>query len=92
MATDGPTPAPCDPDIYRNGRLAFSTHSISSNRMEDWVKRVAKESGQPVDWHFAGGIACVKTTGDLGRVDAAIKKLMPLHDELRAQSSNGSEG
>jgi hypothetical protein len=81
MATDGPDPTPCNPDIFENGRAVFMTHSIPSNAMEHWVKMVAERSGEPVDWHFAGGRAVVLTTGDVRTVRAAIKTLLPEHDE-----------
>lgn len=81
MATDGPDPQPCDPNIFENGSRVFMTHSIPSNAMEKWVKLVAKKSKQPVDWHFVGGRAVVLTTGNVERVRAAIKALLPEHDE-----------
>lgn len=82
MATDGPNPAPCDPDILEHGESVFMTHSIPSNAMEGWVKQVAAKSGQPVDWHFFGGRAIVKTTGSVDAVRAAIEALLPEHDAL----------
>lgn len=90
MAADGPTPPPCDPHIMNDGISVFVTHSISSNRMERWVKEVAKESGQLVDWHFVGGRANIRAIGDLGAVKRAIEKLMPLHDQLR-QETRGAD-
>lgn len=86
MATDGPTPPPCDDEVYKRGTSVFVTDSISSNRMERWVQQVAKLSGQRVDWHFSGGRANVLALGDLGRVRTAIEQLMPLHDSLREES------
>lgn len=88
MATDGPDPAPCDPRVMNDGISVFVTHSISSNRMERWVKEVAKASGQIVDWHFVGGRANVRAIGDLNAVKAAIEELMPMHDDLQAESAN----
>ncbi len=69
-------PAPCKPDIFKNG------HSIvvldgCSYRVEQWVKAVAKESGQPVDWHYTGGRANVLYLGDYDKIQAAIKTLTP---------------
>lgn len=87
MATDGPTPAPCNPKIFRDGTMVFMTHTIPSNAMEGWVKKVAKLSKQPVDWHFSGGRACVLALGDLAKVKAAIEKLMPEHDRLYDEAS-----
>lgn len=87
MATDGPTPPPCSEEIYSRGTCVFRTHSIPSNAMEGWVKQVAAKSGQPVDWHFAGGQARVLALGDLNRVAEAIQELMPEHDRLRREES-----
>lgn len=82
MATDGPDPVPCDTEIFENGTAVFITHSIASNAMEGWVRRVAEESGQRVDWHFTGGRAVVKAIGDLHRVCDAVERLLPEHDAL----------
>lgn len=83
MATDGPTPPDCVADIYERGTLMFQTASIGgSNAIERWVKKLAATSGQPVDWHFAGGRVMVLALGDLVRVRAAIREHMPEHDEM----------
>lgn len=82
MATDGPDPPPCDKKVFQNGELVFVTHTIPSNAMEGWVKKVAKRSGQRVDWHFAGGRACVLALGDIAKVHQAIVDLLPEHDRL----------
>ena len=83
MATVGPDPAPCAQDIYDNGVLVFQTHSIGgSNAIERWVRSIAESSGQPVDWHFAGGRVCVLACGDLARVRAAMRAAMPEHDRM----------
>lgn len=72
----------CDSDVYENGAQVFITHTLSSKDVEKWVKEVAKESGQKVDWHYAGGRAVVLALGKLKKVNAAIVKLRPIHDEL----------
>jgi hypothetical protein len=82
MATDGPTPPPCDREVYVKGKSVFMTHTISPNDMECWVKKVAQLSGQRVDWHFIGGMANVLALGDIDKVKAAIQQLMPEHDRL----------
>lgn len=83
FSTDGPTPPPCSQDIYRNGVLVFMTHSIGgSNAIEQWVRSIAKASGQPVDWHFAGGRVCVLALGDLAAVRVAMRTAMPEHDRM----------
>lgn len=83
MATDGPDPTLCDPEVFKNGTQVFITDSIPSNAMERWVQKVAATSGQSLDWHFVGGRARVLALGDLERVSEALAYLMPEHDELR---------
>lgn len=87
MATDGPDPTPCAKDIFEKGVVVHQTHGVSSNRMEGWVKRVAFESGQPVDWHFAGGWAIVKGLGDVPLILAAVANNMARLADLRAETS-----
>jgi hypothetical protein len=82
MSTDGPTPPPCNPEIFKSGKEVFVTSTIPSNAMECWVKQVAEKSGQPVDWHFRGGRAIVLALGDLEKVKKALNELMPEHDRL----------
>lgn len=84
MATDGPTPPPCDAEVFRDGTVVLVTSSIPSNAMEQWVQRVAELSGQRVDWHFVGGRAVVKAVGDLRKVHAALEEMAPEHDQLQA--------
>jgi hypothetical protein len=89
MATDGPDPPPCNPEIYKNGTPVFMTHSIPSNAMEGWVKKVAAKCGLPVDWHFVGGRAVILTTGDTKVVRKAIESLFHEHDELYKKATKG---
>jgi hypothetical protein len=82
MATDGPTPKPCNKKIFKKGTSVFMTHTIPPNAMEGWVQKVAEKSGQPVDWHYFGGRVNVLALGDLDKVEEAIQALMPEHDRL----------
>ena len=86
MATDGPTPPPCDPKLFSEGSVVFVTSSIGSCAIERWVKDIAEESGQPVDWSWHGGRAVILALGDLDAVCKAITKFMPVHDELYRRS------
>lgn len=86
MATDGPDPTPCADDIYRKGEIVLQIHSVSSNRMEGWVQKIARESGQRVDWHFAGGWATVKAIGDIEAVNKAIQDHYPELEQLQRAS------
>lgn len=82
MATDGPTPPPCNDKVFENGTVVLITSTIPSNAMEGWVKQVAERSGQPVDWHFFGGRAVVKALGDIAKVQRAMEELKPEYDRL----------
>ncbi len=62
MATDGPTPSPCNREIYKDGKL-ITVLTGPSNAIEMWVKRVAEASGVPTDWYYAGGRAQVLFLG-----------------------------
>lgn len=75
MATDGPTPPPCDAEIYEKGECVFVGHG-PSNAVERWVKRIAELSGQRVDWHYVGGRAVVLVLGDTEKVRKTISKNM----------------
>lgn len=79
MATDGPTPPPCDPEIFQKGDCVCEIMG-SSNAVERWVKLVAQTANAKVDWHYAGGVAIVLHLGDKAsrqRVLSAIKALEP---------------
>lgn len=68
------SPPPCARDIYENGRCICAFHA-GAVATEAWVKRVAAESGQRVDWHYVGGHARVLFVGDEKRVRDAVVKL-----------------
>jgi hypothetical protein len=79
MATDGPTPKPCDRKIFREGQPIVLVDG-SSNAVENWVQAVAKRADARVDWHYSGGVAQVLFLGDAderARVEKAILALAP---------------
>jgi hypothetical protein len=79
MATDGPTPPPCDLEIFNNGHPVARLFG-SANAIESWVKAVAAKAEARVDWFYAGGVAVVLHLGDPesdARVFAAIHDLEP---------------
>lgn len=79
MATDGPTPPPCNGDIFEKGQSVVAIDG-SSNAVERWVQAVAKKARARVDWHYSGGIANVLHLGNdksRARVEAAITELEP---------------
>lgn len=70
----------CNRGVFEHGIVVFVTHSIRPADIEIWVREIAATSGQRVDWHYSGGRAHIKALGDIGRVKAAIRELMPEHD------------
>jgi len=66
-------PESCDMDIYRNGEHIFSIYGLGLKaRIEEWVRFIALWSGQRVDWHYVGGVACVRALGDVAKVKRTI--------------------
>jgi len=80
MATDGPTPAPCNPDIFRKGR-GVCVVTGHSNAIERWVQSVAKKASAQVDWHYSGGRANVLHLGD----DESRQRVLNAIDELKSE-------
>lgn len=74
--------AMCNQEIYDNGQEVFYTHTIYSEDVERWVRQIAKESCQKVDWHYFAGRAIVLAIGDLIVVKKAIVSSRPLHDRF----------
>lgn len=72
----------CDSGVYKKGVHVYSSHSIEPEKFDVWVRKVAKESGQQVDWYYFGGTAVVKALGDIEKVRAVIQKLEPEHQKL----------
>ena len=75
-------PPPCNPNVYRDGVPIFVTHSIRSFKIEPWVRKIAALSGQPVDWHFAGGRAIVLACGDVEKARVALMQCLREHDAM----------
>ena len=80
MATDGPTPVPCNPDIFKKGRGVCIVDG-SSNAVERWVQSVAKKANAQVDWHYSGGRANVLHLGD----DASRQRVLNAIHELESE-------
>ena len=81
MATDGPTPAPCNPDIFKSGRGVCVVDG-SSNAVEQWVQKVAQTAEAQVDWHYSGGRANVLHLGDDESRQRVQKAINDLEGEL----------
>ncbi len=50
----------CDKKVFSKG-FGIAALAARSQAAETWVKEVAKESGQRVDWHYSGGRASPQT-------------------------------
>jgi len=64
----------CNANVFKSGKTICAVDG-RSEPVEEWVQRVAKESGQAVDWHYSGGVANVLFVGDHARVLAAVEAL-----------------
>ena len=58
----------CDKEIYEKGEHLYSITQTNSDEIEDWVKLIRKKSGQRVDWHWFGGVACIRVLGDIEKI------------------------
>lgn len=67
---------PCDPEIFKKGEGICIFHA-AAKIVEPWVKKVAAESGQRVDWHYSGGMVNMLFIGDYLKVREAIVRLQP---------------
>ncbi len=81
MATDGPTPQPCNPEIFKSG-TGLCVVDGSSNAVERWVQAVAKKSHAKVDWHYSGGRANVLHLGDADSFQRALNAAHELKGKL----------
>ena len=81
MATDGPTPQPCNDDIFQNGQGVCVVDG-RSNAVERWVQAVAKKANTQVDWHYSGGRANVLHLGDNDSRQRALSAIGELEGEL----------
>lgn len=82
MATDGPTPPPCDPKIFQKG-TTVCVLDAPSNAAERWVKAVAKKAKAKVDWHYSGGRANVLHLGDAKSRKRVFEAINDLQGELK---------
>lgn len=80
MATDGPTPTPCNPNIFKNGKGVCIVDG-SSNAVERWVQMVAKKANAQVDWHYSGGRANVLHLGN----EASRQRVLNAIEELKGK-------
>jgi hypothetical protein len=81
MATDGPTPPPCNPDIFKKG-TGLCVLDGTSNAVERWVRAVAKKADAQIDWHYSGGRANVLHLGDSKSRQRALNAIEELKGEL----------
>lgn len=84
MATDGPTPPPCNPDIFKKGKGVCVING-SSNAVERWVKAVAKKANARVDWHYSGGRANVLHLGDDESRQRVLNAISELEGKLKGR-------
>jgi hypothetical protein len=78
-ATASPLPPPCAKDIFDKG-VGLCILDARSAAAEAWVQKVAKLSGQRVDWHYSGGRANVLVLGDHAAALAGDREIAPQLD------------
>ena len=76
----------CNSNVYENGTEVFFTHTIAADDVEKWVRTIAQESGQQVDWHYYAGRAIILAIGDLTKVKTAICNNRAMHDTFYSQA------
>src|SRR3989344_3246175 len=81
MATDVPTPAPCNSKIFKKGKGVCVVDG-NSNAVERWVKSVAKEANAKVDWHYSCGRANVLHLGDEASRQRVLNTISELEGDL----------
>lgn len=67
--------ATCDLKVYNKGECVFLIWALPGEVVEAWVRKIARCSGQRVDWHWYGGKARVLALGNLDKVYEAIDAL-----------------
>lgn len=73
---------PCNKKIFEEGVPVFIGNTVRSKRMEEWVKIIAEQSGQPVDWHFYGGRAIVLALNNVELVKETILKNKKMYNDF----------
>jgi len=81
MSTDGPTPTPCDAEIFQKGEGLCIVNG-SSNAVERWVQAITKKADARVDWHYSGGRANVLHLGNEASRERALAAVNELEGEL----------
>lgn len=81
MATDGPTPPDCNPNIFKKGK-GVCVIDGRSNAVERWVKSVAEKADAQVDWHYSGGRANVLHLGDAKSRQRVLNAIHELENQL----------
>lgn len=81
MATDGPTPPRCNPEIFEKGE-GVCVADGSSNAVERWVQAVARKAEAQVDWHYSGGRANVLHLGNAESRRRVLNAISELEDRL----------
>ena len=72
--------ADCDKEIWEKGEHVFTLGDMRTSQVETWVRMIARESGERVDWHWFGGRAVVKVIGDHEKVRRVIGNNLPATD------------
>lgn len=82
------------PSDILDGPVLFVTNSVPSVDLEIWCRRIARVSGQRVDWGWSCGAAKihVATTSDVERARRALWATVAFHDAAYAREHEAIMG
>ena len=71
----------CNKDVFDKGECLAITCDIEKEMLEMLVQSASRLSGQPMDWHFAGGRGRVLALGDIDKAYQMFRKMLLLRDD-----------
>jgi hypothetical protein len=71
----------CDSEIFYKGDHIANIIILNPTGIEKVVRLAARRSGQRMDWHYAGGVACVKALGDVEKATSSLKRILKDYED-----------
>lgn len=90
LATEKVQPGRCNPKIFNEGEFFCMLAGPRSWLIEAWVRKIRDLADAKIDWHFAGGRACVYYLGGpeaLKRLIEAAEMTRPAFEEAALKQS-----
>ena len=80
----------CDPEIYEKGEYIGHAWDIEATKINPWLEKAAKLSGQKIDWHWYAGYVAIKVLGDLKAALLAVIWYCPKGTIMRVYWPDGT--